>query len=104
MDLSHAWAIGPGAHTLYDIPAYSSMAVHTAFRSIALGIAILGARPRLGMTAALISECMGGSDGAAESCRWQWSSPYCLAGCDGVVRQPACMARNSESPCARSPR
>ncbi len=49
-----------GAHTLYDIPAYSSMAVHTAFLFIALGIAILTARPRFGMMAALISECMGG--------------------------------------------
>ena len=48
------------ARALYDVPPYSSMAVHTATLFSLLGIAVLAARPRAGLMAAVTSEYMGG--------------------------------------------
>jgi hypothetical protein len=75
-----------GARMLYDTPAYSSMAVHTAILFAVLGIAVLAARPRLGIMAALTSEYMGGVMGRRVLplavvvpvlfgwLRWHWSN------------------------------
>jgi PAS domain S-box-containing protein len=49
-----------GAHSLYDIPAYSSMALHTAILFLLMGLGVLAARPELGFMAAMTSEYMGG--------------------------------------------
>jgi PAS domain S-box-containing protein len=49
-----------GARGLYDIPGYSSMALHTAILFAALGMAALAARPRFGVMAAITSEYTGG--------------------------------------------
>jgi two-component system cell cycle sensor histidine kinase/response regulator CckA len=48
------------ARSLYDVPAYSSMAVSTAILFALLGIAVIAARPRAGLMAAVTSEYMGG--------------------------------------------
>jgi hypothetical protein len=45
---------------LYDVPAYSSMALHTTMLFAVMGLAALVARPRLGLMAAVTSEYMGG--------------------------------------------
>jgi two-component system cell cycle sensor histidine kinase/response regulator CckA len=49
-----------GASALYDVPAYSSMAMHTAILFAVLGIGVLVAQPRLGVMTAVTSECIGG--------------------------------------------
>ncbi|MGA2695409.1 MAG: PAS domain S-box protein [Terriglobales bacterium] len=49
-----------GARALYDVPAYSSIALHSAILFAVLGLAVLAARPGLGVMVAVTSEYMGG--------------------------------------------
>jgi PAS domain S-box-containing protein len=49
-----------GARALYAIAPYSSTALHTAVLLVVLGLAVIASRPRLGLTAAVTSEYMGG--------------------------------------------
>ena len=48
------------AHPLYDVPAYSSMALQTAVLFFLLGLAALAARPQGGLMAVVTSEHLGG--------------------------------------------
>ncbi len=47
--------------SLYEVAAYSSMALHTALLFAVLGLAVLAARPRLGVMASITSEHTGGA-------------------------------------------
>jgi two-component system cell cycle sensor histidine kinase/response regulator CckA len=49
-----------GARSLYDIPPYSAMALHTAILFLVMGLGALAARPELGIMAAITNEYMGG--------------------------------------------
>jgi two-component system cell cycle sensor histidine kinase/response regulator CckA len=49
-----------GVRSLYATAAYASMARHNAILFIVMGLALLAARPRLGLMAAVTSEHMGG--------------------------------------------
>lgn len=48
------------ARALYDIPAYSSMALHTAILFFLLGLATLAARPQTGLMVVVTSPYLGG--------------------------------------------
>ncbi len=50
-----------GVRSLYNVAAYSSMALHSAILFVVLGLATLAARPRLGLMAAITSEYLGGA-------------------------------------------
>jgi PAS domain S-box-containing protein len=50
-----------GARALYDVPAYSSIALHTSLLFMMLGMAVIAARPNVGVMAAVTSEYMGGA-------------------------------------------
>jgi PAS domain S-box-containing protein len=50
-----------GVRSLYNVAAYSSMALHSAILFVVLGVATLAARPRRGLMATVTSECLGGA-------------------------------------------
>ncbi len=49
-----------GVQTLYDVPAYSSIAFHTALLFFLMGLAIIAVRPQAGLMVAVTSEYLGG--------------------------------------------
>src|ERR1700686_1179925 len=48
------------ARSLYDVPAYSSMALHTALLFFLAGLATAAARPEAGLMVVVTSEHLGG--------------------------------------------